>query len=148
MLRKTGSPIIATYDESGIYPEQSLYFIFNNKTDNSLKYFTALINSNLFQFVYINKLVTNKDSTPQLKKIDLDKFPVFVCDKSNKPKHDEIVKNVDLLLQLNQELQNTTLANRIEQLKNRIEYTEDKINQIIYELYDLTNEEIKLIENK
>jgi len=146
LLRKTGSPIIATYDESGIYPEQSLYFIFNNKTDNSLKYFTALINSNLFQFVYINKLVTNKDSTPQLKKIDLDKFPVFVCDKSNKPKHDEIVKNVDLLLQLNQELQNTTLANRIEQLKNRIEYTEDKINQIIYELYDLTNEEIKLME--
>jgi hypothetical protein len=83
LLRKTGFPIISTYDETGIFPEQSLYFIFNNSTKNSLKYFTALINSNLFQFVYINKLVTNKDSTPQLKKVDLDKFPVFVCDFKN-----------------------------------------------------------------
>jgi TaqI-like C-terminal specificity domain len=32
MLRKTGDRIIATYDVSGIYPEQSLYFLFNNRT--------------------------------------------------------------------------------------------------------------------
>ena len=144
LLRKTGLPIIATYDESGIYPEQSLYFIFNNKTDNSLKYFTALINSKLFQFVYINKLVTNKDSTPQLKKIDLDKFPVFVCDE--KKNHDEIVKNVDLLLQLNKELQITTLPEKIEQIQTRIGYCEDKINEIVYALYELTDDEVKVIE--
>ena len=71
LLRKTGYPIISTYDESGIFPEQSLYFIFNNQTNNSLKYFTAIINSTVFQFVYINKLVTNKNSTPQLKKLTL-----------------------------------------------------------------------------
>src|SRR5690554_85264 len=146
LLRKTGSPIIATYDESGIYPEQSLYFIFNNKTDNSLKYFTALINSNLFQFVYINKLVTNKDSTPQLKKIDLDKFPILVCNKSNKQKHDEVVKHIEQLLKLNADKQNTTLPNQLEMISNRIDHAESKINQIIYELYDLTTDEINLIE--
>ncbi len=149
LLRKTGYPIIATYDESGIYPEQSLYFIFNNKSKNSLKYFTALINSKLFQFVYINRLVTNKDSTPQLKKVDLDKFPVLVCElesQTEKNKHDEIVKLVDLLLKLNEEKQTTKLQSNIEQIQIRINYCEDRINELVYELYGLTEEEIKIIE--
>jgi type I restriction-modification system DNA methylase subunit len=30
LLRKTGRQLFATYDESGIYPEQSAYFLFNN----------------------------------------------------------------------------------------------------------------------
>ncbi|MFA5782143.1 MAG: TaqI-like C-terminal specificity domain-containing protein, partial [Bacteroidales bacterium] len=151
LLRKTGYPIIATYDESGIYPEQSLYFIFNNKSKNSLKYFTALINSKLFQFVYINRLVTNKDSTPQLKKVDLDKFPVLVCDVENqteKIKHDEIVKLVDLLLKLNLEKQTTKLQSNIEQLQTRIDYCEDEINKLVYELYGIKKDEIKIVEGK
>lgn len=149
LLRKTGFPIISTYDETGIFPEQSLYFIFNNSTKNSLKYFTALINSNIFQFVYINKLVTNKDSTPQLKKVDLDKFPVFVCDlknKDEKTKHDEIVKQVDLLLKFNDELNETTFQNKIEHLNTRIEHCEERINEIISELYGLTKTDIETVD--
>jgi hypothetical protein len=149
LLRKTGFPIISTYDETGIFPEQSLYFIFNNSTKNSLKYFTALINSNLFQFVYINKLVTNKDSTPQLKKVDLDKFPVFVCDlknKDEKTKHDEIVKHVDLLLKFNDELNVTTFQNKIEHLNTRIEHCEERINEIVSELYGLRKTDIATVD--
>ncbi|MEK6647608.1 MAG: TaqI-like C-terminal specificity domain-containing protein [Candidatus Firestonebacteria bacterium] len=151
LLRKTGYPIIATYDESGIFPEQSLYFIFNNKTKNSLKYFTALINSNLFQFIFINKLVTNKDSTPQLKKVDLDKFPVYVCDFKNqneKSLHDEIVKLVDQLLKLNEEKAEAKLETKINQLKSKIDYCESRINEIVYQLYELTEAEIKIVEEK
>jgi len=150
LLRKTGYPIIATYDESGTFPEQSLYFMFNNHTDNSLKYFTALINSTLFQFVYINRLVTNKDSTPQLKKVDLDKFPIYIFDlknKSEKGQHDEIVKNVDLLLKLNEEIKDTKLQSKTEQTQSRIEHYEDKINQIIFQLYGITDTEIIKINN-
>ena len=33
-----------------------------------------------------------------------------------------------------------------EQLKQRIEYIEGKINEIVYALYDLTEEEIRIIE--
>lgn len=63
-------------------------------------------------------------------------------------KKTEIIKHVDQLLQLNQELQSETLPGNIELLKNRISYAEDKIDQIVYELYELTEEEIKLIENQ
>jgi hypothetical protein len=58
-----------------------------------------------------------------------------------------MVKHVDLLLKLNAELPEAKLPEKIEQLKSRIAYSEDKINQLVYELYGLTEEEIKIIES-
>ncbi|HNK90497.1 MAG TPA: hypothetical protein PKN63_08045, partial [Chitinophagales bacterium] len=60
----------------------------------------------------------------------------------------EIIKLVEQILQLNKEKQTATLSHQKEQLHHRIEYAEDKINQIIYALYDLTADEIKIIEDK
>lgn len=150
LLRKTGFPIISTYDMSGIFPEQSLYFIFSNKTNNSLKYITALINSDIFQFVYISKLVTNKDSTPQLKKTDLDKFPIFICDiksKEEKDKHDEIVKQVDFLLKLNDELAEATLQSKRDQITSRIDHCQDRINKYVFDLYNFDDDEIEIVQD-
>jgi hypothetical protein len=93
--------------------------------------------------------VTNKDSTPQLKKVDLDKFPVFICDlknKDEKAKHDEIVKQVDLLLKFNEELNQITYQNKIEHLKTRIEHCEERINEIICDLYGLTKTDIETVD--
>lgn len=76
LLRKTGKVLYSAYDETGIYPEQSLYFLYNFKGKYSPFYILSLINSSLFKFYYIEKLVTNRDTTPQLKKIHLDRFPI------------------------------------------------------------------------
>jgi hypothetical protein len=146
LLRKTGYPIYVTYDESGTYPEQSLYFIFNSKTDNSLKYITGLLNSKLFQFVYLNRLVTNKNTTPQLKKVDLDIFPVYLCYEYDKDKHNLIVRMVNELLQLYNEKNETLLSTNLYRIEEKIAYCEDKIDQLVYELYGLTEEEIAVIE--
>jgi hypothetical protein len=151
LLRKTGYPLFATYDDSKVYPEQSLYFLFNNKTNLSLKYLTAIINSNLFQFVYWHRLVTNRDSTPQLKKVDLDRFPVFILDLSKKEEkslHDEIVKLVDQLLKLNEEIREQKLETKRNLIQRKIDYCENRINEIVYQLYGLTEDEIKIVEGK
>ena len=58
----------------------------------------------------------------------------------------EIIKNVELLLQLNQQLYTTSLHTQKEQLQQRIHYTDDKINQAVYKLYNLTPKEIEIIE--
>lgn len=60
---------------------------------------------------------------------------------------DEIINLVDQTLQLNAEKQQSTLTTKTEQLQNRIDYCEQRINEIVYELYGLTKEEISLIEN-
>ncbi|MBU4211247.1 MAG: N-6 DNA methylase, partial [Verrucomicrobia bacterium] len=60
LIRKTGDTIIATYDDSGVFPEQSLYFLFNNHTNLSLKYILGILNSRLLTTYYRAKSVTNK----------------------------------------------------------------------------------------
>ena len=36
---------------------------------------------------------------------------------------------------------------KMKQIKTKIKYNEDKINELVYQLYNLTEEEIKLIES-
>ncbi len=60
--------------------------------------------------------------------------------------HDEIIHLVETMLQLNKEKQQTNSADTLEQLQQRIQYTDDKINKLVYKLYDLTEEEIKIVE--
>lgn len=148
LVRKTGFPIYATYNDTGVYPEQSLYFLINCTVNLSLKYLCALINSHLFQFVYWNRLVTNRDSTPQLKKTDLDKFPVLILDqtkKQEKSKNNKICKLVDQAMDTvhkwNQ-AKTTKQENMYERLFNT---TVGQINDEVYKLYDLTATDIKEI---
>ena len=58
----------------------------------------------------------------------------------------EIENSVDQLLQLNKDLQAETLESKKEQIKRKIDHYEDKINELVYKLYDLTEKEIKIIE--
>ncbi len=142
LLRKTGIPLYATYDNSGIFPEQSLYFIFNPKNGLSLKYMTALINSKLFNFLYINALVTNKDSTPQIKKVDLDKFPVRLIDMQNatdKKMYDDLINAVEMIMGLHAKLQEKLTEAQRTQWEKRIIYYENLINDLVLDLYDITN---------
>jgi hypothetical protein len=55
---------------------------------------------------------------------------------------------VETMLQLNKDLQSATLPEQKEQLKARIDYTDKKIDKLVYELYGLTEEEIKIVEGE
>ncbi|MCX6235363.1 MAG: Eco57I restriction-modification methylase domain-containing protein [Bacteroidetes bacterium] len=66
--------------------------------------------------------------------------------KAQQNRHAEIIKLVDTMLHLNQELQTTKHPDRIAQIKAHIDHTDERINKLVYELYGLTEEEIKIIE--
>ncbi|MFT4061592.1 MAG: hypothetical protein QM642_04460, partial [Edaphocola sp.] len=80
----------------------------------------------------------------EVKKQHVEQLPI--PKNVSEKQRNEIIKLVEQLLHLNADLKTETLPNRMEQLKNRIDYCEDKINQIVYELYGLTEEEIRLVE--
>jgi methyl coenzyme M reductase subunit D len=86
---------------------------------------------------------------PTIGLYELHSIPFKNIDFNNseeKSTHDEIVSLVDSMLSLNKELQSANLPQKQEQLKNRIEYTNKKIDELIYKLYGLTEEEIKIVE--
>ena len=67
---------------------------------------------------------------------------------TNQPLNDKIVQLIETMLQLQKEKQQTNLPDKLNQLEARIKYTDDKINQLVFELYGLSEEEVKIIEEK
>jgi len=143
LLRKTGIELIATFNDSGIYPEQSLYFAYDSDKE-TLLYLLAILNSKLMNAYYQNFAITNRDSTPQLKNVDLDKFPIV---KPTDKQKTEVAKLAELMLNLQKEAQEITKnTDKHNRLKTEIEKLDEKIDRAIYKLYDLTDEEIATIE--
>ena len=119
-------------------------------TNFSMKYLCGVLNSTLLSYLF--SFISNKieaNSFPRISVGDLRKLPIKEIDYNNgsqKKVHDEIVKLVDTMLQLQQQKQNATLATEQEQLTQRIQYTDNAINQHVYTLYGLTADEIKIVE--
>lgn len=75
-VRKTGLKIVAALSHRPIWPEQSVYQIWEATGGYSLYYVMAVLNSSCAQFYCRMRMLTNRDTIPQVKKIDLDRFPI------------------------------------------------------------------------
>ena len=60
----------------------------------------------------------------------------------------EVELLIDQLVQLSQEKSKTKLDSKLNQLQNKIDYCESRINEIVYQLYELREDEIKIVEGK
>lgn len=148
--RQTSDKLIATIDTSQYFTLDSTHVIHIINPDIFIEYFLGLYNSKLLNFIYQNRVNEGGRVFAQVKTINLKPLPIKIIDFSNKQEkeaHDQIVKLVDTLLQLNKEIQDVSLESKKEMIKNKIQYCEDKIDQLVYEIYDLTEEEIKIVEN-
>ncbi len=144
LIRRTGNNLCVTYSNKPELIESTIYILRSDKID--LKFLLGILNSKLLSFYLLKKLVTNSQGFPQILMGQLDQLPIKKISKNEINKHDEIIKNVELILKLNEELDELKLQTQIDQIKQRIEHSEDKINQLVYELYELTAEEIKIVE--
>jgi len=137
LVRKTGIKLIAAMDQSGAMVEQSAYFLIprpGKRLKYPLEYFLALINSPLLNFYYRNFLVTNPESTPQLKKFHLDELPVKKINLKDDREKEMLERMVALVKQISE--------TEGEQDRAKIE---NDINQIVFKLHNLKSEEINLI---
>lgn len=127
-------------------------YVFSNSVDGvkikskdlGIKYLLGIINSKLVSFYHSNTSANAfKGAFPKVLLQDLRELPIA---KGDKKEHLEIEKLVDQLLQLNQEKAEIKLATKLDQLQSKIDYCENRINQLVYQLYDLTKEEVNTIE--
>lgn len=112
-------------------------------------YVLGILNSKVLEFYHKQISVPKAGGFFEYKTQFLNLYPIREIDTNDKNEQvikDQIVTSVEQLLQLNKDLQTATLETKIEQIKQKIDYHEDKINTLVYQLYNLTEEEIKLIE--
>jgi hypothetical protein len=62
--------------------------------------------------------------------------------------HDKLVSLVERMLELHKRLPSVRTPQEQEMVKREIESTEGQIDRLVYELYGLTEEEIKIVEGK
>lgn len=152
IIRQTGDYLNATLDTKQFIVRDNLYTIVHKKPEIDLRFILGLINSKFMNWYYQNILNPEKgEALAQVKRGHIALLPIKEVNKKNKSDvnlHDEIVKLVDQLLQLNQQRAETKLDSKINQLQSKIDYCEEKINQIVYQLYELTEAEIKIVEGK
>lgn len=152
-IRETGKRITATLDLEKRYFLSSLYAIyfkqeeFNNETD--LKFLLGIINSELSN--YIIKLIAlnlTEGAFTKVRTNQLARLPIVNSDSIKaKNAKAEIVVQVDTLFKLNAEIPKISLESKRQQINNKIEYCETKIDELVYQLYGLTEDEIKTIKS-
>jgi type I restriction-modification system DNA methylase subunit len=124
-------------------------FVLVRKQEIDLKYLLALLNSSFLNFFNSKFGKLKRDGYYEYSRNTLSRFPIkTISTKEEAFKQNEIIKMVDQLLHLNQEITEAKLQTQIDQLKSKIDYCENRINEIVYQLYGLTEEEIRIVEGK
>ncbi len=121
--------------------------IFNENINRH--FLLGLLNSSLLFWVLKNVSNVFRGGWITCTKQYFSQLPIKKIDEQNKSEkslHDEIVQLVTTILQLQQQKQSSTLPEQVQQLEQRIAYTDDKINEKVYALYGLSAEEIGVVE--
>ncbi|EPE6460347.1 DUF7149 domain-containing protein [Campylobacter lari] len=123
------------YDNKGIFLEKTAFFI----VCENLKYLLGLLSSNLITYYYKNFSQGCKLGIKgyQYNKHALENLPLPKINSKNEKLANELISLVDEILNLKEQDKNANTKTQ-----------EYKINSIVCKLYNLNEEEIKIIESK
>jgi hypothetical protein len=139
------------FDTSGLYFSNTVYFIPLNDL-----YLLGILNSKLI-FSYFKRIASvlgDPDKGGRLRwfRQDVLKIPIRKIDfenQSDKEMHDHMVNLVEVMLTLQKERQSLRPEEHLDYVRTverKIQELDDEIDQLVYRLYGLTEEEIKIVE--
>jgi type I restriction-modification system DNA methylase subunit len=151
VVRQIGTEPIATYDDAQHFSLNTIYNIVPKECPYSVKYLLAVINSKLIGHLWRIENSDQKATFPKVKKHPLQRIPVRRIDFSDPADvacHDRMVALVEEMLRVQKEHAQAEAAreNHRHDLARQIERLDAQIDALVYELYGLTEDEIRIIE--
>jgi adenine-specific DNA-methyltransferase len=146
-LRKTDKPQF-TYTDFPCYVSQTFFVL--KSTDINLKYLVGVLNSRLCHF-WLDRKGKKQGNALQVDKAPLLAIPIRVinfADLADKALHDKMVALVERILELHKQKHAAQSDAARERIEREINVTDEQIDALVYELYGLTKEEIKIVEGK
>ena len=132
MIRQIGETPFATIDYDGYYTLNTIYNGIVSDDNYDIKYIYALMTSKLNKFFWRRKFSDGKALFPKVKKSQLIEIPIA---KVLLAEQTPIIDIVERIMGSKKENHDTTAL-------------EAEIDQLVYELYGLTEEEIKIVEGE
>ena len=108
------------------------HILLSDKPDYKLKFILALLNSKLFDFIYWAINPEKGEALAEVKAMHLDQLPIKLADNSTQEKIETLVDQI--------------LTKKSQDYSADTSDLENQIDQLVYQLYELTEEEIKIIE--
>ena len=131
-------------DDTGFYSNDKTSII---ALDDA--YLLGLLNSKTLDFIMHSISSTKQGNYFEYKPMYLQQLPIYqiaLMNKVEKTKHERIVDLVNQILSFNRKLQLAKTPHEKETLQRQIDATDKQIDQLVYQLYGLTDEEIKIVE--
>jgi hypothetical protein len=146
VYRQTSGSLIGAIDTEGYHNDKTVHLILlKDNTKIDLKYVLALFNSKLLNYYY--QAITEEQGRvfAQVKTVNVKKLPFVVPDKA---RHDKLVSLVDQMLVLKKKEQAEAVPQTKTMIGRQIQAVDTQIDTLVYELYGLTEDEIKIVERE
>jgi len=140
----TSDKLIVAVDENRLYATDGVY-IFGTIEKFNPYFVTALFNSKLYTFIYRLYSLENGRILPQVKPAIVKRMPFIDIEPENQT---PLINLANKMVDLNKELLVCKTPKDEKILKLQITKTNEKIDQLVYDLYNLTDAEIAIVENE
>ena len=144
IVSRMGKGLAATYDHGGLYVKDAMLLLANPRTSVSLLYLLGVINSNLLRHYYQHLFITIDVLKNAL--LHLPIRSISPDNKLDRARHDKMVKLVESMLKLHEQLAAAKTAHDKTLIQRQIDATDRQIDTLVYELYGLTEDEIRIVE--
>lgn len=145
LIRRIGGgsyPIVATLDTNQYYTFNSLNNAILHTAQFDDKYVLALLNSKVLNYYFTMRCTNRAGLTVNISKGYLERLPIK---PASSERQSELASLVDRMLNLNRQITSATTRLK-DDLQKQIDATDLEIDQEVYNLYGITEEEKQIIE--
>jgi len=142
LFRRVSSNLMFTYDDKQYYALNTLVVVTNKETSKwSLKYLLAILNSKLLNYVYKTKFKSTKKVFSEIQARSVARLPVKSMNGTQQKEVLELISRISSLADSSDYKENKSKQSKVSKY-------EEQIDRMVYRLYDLTPEEIGIVEGK
>lgn len=141
-----------TLDTDNFYTLKTVYNIVlkkDNLTNVDIKYILGIYNSQLIDFYHKKYNFKEQITLPRTYIYEINQLPIATInfsDTKQKKQHDKIVELVEQMLGIQKQLHSAKTESDKQFYQKKSDIIDKQIDTLVYELYGLTAEEIKIIE--
>ncbi len=144
----------AGYDENGSFCLDNVDvggIVLSEKYPLSNLYILGLLNSKLLNYYFVKNTVPFRGGFFSANRQYIEKLPVCninFSDPSDKTRHGKMVELVEQMLDLHKRLAWANTPDGRTRFQRQIDATDRQIDRLVYDLYGLTDEEIRIVEEQ
>jgi hypothetical protein len=144
-----GKRLVVTLETTDSVADQQVYITLPMENSVKAPYLAGILGSLLIAFFIRGFYDENNDAFPQIKVGQLKSLPISTTDFSNpteKAQHDKLVALVENMLELQKKYHDVRMEQDKELYERQIKMVDAQIDRLVYDLYGLTEEEVKVVE--